>query len=39
MKKLGDLEELCRFMLYLATNKTGYMNGATIPMDGGYMLW
>ena len=39
MKKLGDLEELCRFILYLATNKTGYMNGATIPMDGGYMLW
>ena len=39
MKKLGDLEELCRFILYLATNNTGYMNGATIPMDGGYMLW
>ena len=39
MKKLGDLEELCGFILYLATNKTGYMNGATIPMDGGYMLW
>lgn len=39
MKKLGDLEELCGFLLYLATNKTGYMNGTTIPMDGGYSLW
>ncbi|MBT5060457.1 MAG: SDR family oxidoreductase [Gemmatimonadetes bacterium] len=39
MKKLGDLEELCGFLLYLATNKTGYMNGTTIPLDGGYSLW
>ncbi|MDP7634810.1 MAG: SDR family oxidoreductase [Candidatus Latescibacteria bacterium] len=39
MDKLGGLEELCGFLLYLATNKTGYMNGTTIPMDGGYSLW
>ncbi len=39
IEKLGGLEELCGFLLYLATNKTGYMNGTTIPMDGGYSLW
>ena len=38
MEKLGGLEELCGFLLYLATNKTGSMNGTTIPMDGGYSL-
>tara|TARA_Y100000758_G_C15895909_1_gene365882 strand:- start:366 stop:485 length:120 start_codon:yes stop_codon:yes gene_type:complete len=39
MEKLGGLEELCGFLLYLATNKTGSMNGTTIPMDGENSLW
>jgi NAD(P)-dependent dehydrogenase (short-subunit alcohol dehydrogenase family) len=39
MKKLGDLEELCRLMLFMATNKGSYMNGMTLPIDGGYSLW
>jgi gluconate 5-dehydrogenase len=37
--KLGDLEELGRLALYLASPEVDYMTGATITIDGGYTAW
>ena len=39
MERLGNLDELCRLLLYLSTTQGSYMNGVTIPIDGGYSLW
>jgi NAD(P)-dependent dehydrogenase (short-subunit alcohol dehydrogenase family) len=37
--KLGDLEELGRLALYLASPETNYMTGSIITIDGGYTMW
>jgi len=39
MRKLGDLEELGRLVLYLASPQLDYMTGSTIFVDGGYTIW
>jgi gluconate 5-dehydrogenase len=37
--KLGDLEELGRLALYLASPDVDYMTGSIITIDGGYTVW
>jgi NAD(P)-dependent dehydrogenase (short-subunit alcohol dehydrogenase family) len=37
--KLGDLEELGRLALYLASPEMDYMTGSIITIDGGYTTW
>jgi NAD(P)-dependent dehydrogenase (short-subunit alcohol dehydrogenase family) len=39
MGKLGELEELARLALYLASPQVDYMSGSIITIDGGYTLW
>ena len=39
MRKLGDLEELARLALYLASPDVDYMSGSVITIDGGYTMW
>ena len=39
MHKLGDLEELGRLALYLASPEVDYMSGSVITIDGGYTMW
>ena len=38
-RKLGDLEELGRLALYLASPELGYMTGSILTIDGGYTAW
>jgi len=37
--KLGELEELARLALYLASPDIDYKTGSMIIMDGGYTIW
>ena len=37
--KLGELEELGRLALYLASSQVDYMTGSIITVDGGYTAW
>ena len=39
MKRLGKLEELATTVLFLSSPKTTYVNGAIIPVDGGWTSW
>jgi NAD(P)-dependent dehydrogenase (short-subunit alcohol dehydrogenase family) len=39
MRKLGELEELARLALYLASPHVDYMTGSIITIDGGYTMW
>jgi NAD(P)-dependent dehydrogenase (short-subunit alcohol dehydrogenase family) len=39
MHKLGNLEELARLALYLASPDLDYMSGSVITIDGGYTMW
>jgi len=39
IRKLGDLEELSRLILFLASPDLDYMSGTTITIDGGYTIW
>jgi len=39
MRKLGELEELARLALYLASPQVDYMTGSIITIDGGYTMW
>ncbi len=39
MRKLGELEELARLALYLASPQIDYMSGSIITIDGGYTMW
>jgi NAD(P)-dependent dehydrogenase (short-subunit alcohol dehydrogenase family) len=39
MGKLGELEELARLALYLASPEIDYMTGSIITIDGGYTMW
>lgn len=37
--RLGDPEELGATAVYLASDASSYVTGATIVVDGGYLLW
>jgi len=39
VQKLGDLEELSRLAIYLASPDVDYMTGSIITIDGGYTIW
>ena len=39
VRKLGDLEELSKLALYLASPGIDYMTGSIITIDGGYTIW
>ena len=39
MGRLGEPEEIGPLAVYLASEASRYMTGATLVIDGGYMLW
>ncbi|MDR3636611.1 MAG: SDR family oxidoreductase [Isosphaeraceae bacterium] len=39
MGRFGRPEELAPLAVYLASNASSYMTGATVVIDGGYTLW
>jgi gluconate 5-dehydrogenase len=39
MARLGEPEEIGPLALYLASEASSYMTGATVVIDGGYTLW
>ena len=39
MGRLGQPEELAPLAVYLASDASAYMTGATLVIDGGYTLW
>lgn len=39
MGRLGQPEELAPLAVYLASDASSYMTGATLVIDGGYTLW
>jgi gluconate 5-dehydrogenase len=39
MGRLGEPDELGPTAVYLASDASSYVTGATIVVDGGYMLW
>src|SRR5262249_40664620 len=39
MGRLGDPPEIGPLALYLASDASSYMTGATVVIDGGYTLW
>ncbi len=39
MGRFGRPEELAPLAVYLASEGSSYMTGATLVIDGGYTLW
>jgi NAD(P)-dependent dehydrogenase (short-subunit alcohol dehydrogenase family) len=39
LRKLGNLDELSRLILFLAAPGVDYLTGSTITIDGGYTIW
>jgi gluconate 5-dehydrogenase len=39
MGRLGEPDEIGPLAVYLASDASSYMTGATIVIDGGYTLW
>lgn len=39
MKRMGAPEDLCTTILYLMDDKTTYLNGQDIAIDGGFLAW
>jgi gluconate 5-dehydrogenase len=37
--QFGELEELGRLALYLASTEMDYMTGSIVTIDGGYTIW
>jgi gluconate 5-dehydrogenase len=39
MGRLGEPDELAPLAVYLASDASAYMTGATLVIDGGYTIW
>ncbi|UQA59075.1 SDR family oxidoreductase [Polyangium aurulentum] len=39
IKRLGDVDEVARLVLFLASDRNDFITGAVIPIDGGASLW
>ena len=39
MGRLGEPDELAPLAVYLASDASAYMTGATLVIDGGYTVW
>lgn len=38
MKRLGQADEIAQVIAFLASDAASYVNGATVPVDGGYLI-
>jgi gluconate 5-dehydrogenase len=39
VRSLGNMDELCKLILYLASPGVDYLTGTTVTIDGGYTAW
>jgi 3-oxoacyl-[acyl-carrier protein] reductase len=37
LKRIGDVSEVASFVSYLASKDAGFITGASLPIDGGYV--
>ena len=38
LKRMGDVDEICRLLIFLVSEKSNYLNGENIIIDGGYTI-